>query len=78
MFEVIASCIATFIFQSSNNAFASPLVGALNSLSGSPFFLYRAVQPPLLFGNSDPSPLTDKPCPCFALLRHQEASHYHW
>lgn len=22
--------------------------------------------------------LTDKPCPCFALLRHQEASHYHW
>ena len=55
--EVIASCIATFIFQSSNNAFASPLVGALNSLSGSPFFLYRAVQPPLLFGNSDPSPL---------------------
>ena len=22
--------------------------------------------------------LTDKPCPCFALLRHQEASHYYW
>ena len=22
--------------------------------------------------------LTDKPCPCFALLRHQESSHYHW